>query len=278
MQSAFQCVGLTGKPGDDAVHDVLSRLAGQLTGMGVTVCTDESGLAARADLIVCIGGDGSLLHAAREYGLAGIPLVGVNLGRLGFLVDVSPDRAADDLARILEGEFVEEHRAALEMTVLRAGRPVADGVALNDVVLHKADPGRLLDFSTHIDGTGVTTHRADGMVVATPTGSTAYALSGGGPILHPAMDAIVLVPICPHTLADRPVVVPGSSEITLTVGEGAGGAAVSCDGRPGTALSAGDRVVIARSSRSVRLLHPGDYDFFRILREKMHWGRAPDSA
>lgn len=278
MQSAFQCVGLTGKPGDDAVHDVLSRLAGQLAEMGVAVCTDEKELSARADLIVCVGGDGSLLHAARVHGLAGKPLVGVNLGRLGFLVDVSPDRVADDLAKIIAGAYVEEHRMALQMKAFRAGEPVADGVALNDVVLHKADPGRLLDFSTHIDGTGVTTHRADGMVVATPTGSTAYALSGGGPILHPAMDAIALVPICPHTLSDRPVVIPGASEIMLTVGAGAGGAAVSCDGRPGTALSAGDRVVVSRSSQGVRLLHPQDYDFFRILREKLHWGRAPDPA
>lgn len=289
MKLAFSRIGLTGKPGDAAVHGVLTALAGQLRERGAEVSVEDglglpldlparapAELAKGSDLIVCAGGDGSLLHAARQYGLAGLPLVGVNLGRLGFLVDVSPDRLEHDLGRILDGEFVEEQRLLLRMTARRGGKTIAEGVALNDVVLHKADPGRLLEFSTHIDGTGVTTHRADGMVVATPTGSTAYALSGGGPILHPVLDAIVLVPICPHMLSDRPVVVPAASEITLTVGRGAGGGAVSCDGTPGVDLIPGDTITVTRLERSVRLLHPAEYDFFRLLREKLHWGRAPD--
>lgn len=288
MAPSFSRVGLTGKPGDAAVLDLLTRLARRLGGRGVDVAVDAGvgpvgdaraadpdALARHAELIICVGGDGSLLHAARRYGVAGLPLLGVNLGRLGFLVDVSPAELDARVDEVLAGRFREERRLLIEMRVRSSD---ATGVALNDVVLHKADPGRMQEFSTHIDGIGVTTHRADGVMVATPTGSTAYALSAGGPILHPALDALVLVPISPHTLSDRPLVVSAASEITLTVGAGAGGARVSCDGQPGIELAPGDTVTVQRSTRTVRLLHPPDYDYYRILRDKLHWGRAPGPA
>lgn len=291
MAPTFSRIGLTGKPGDAAVRGVLARLAAFAHARGIEILADagvgagldapELGpaeLAERADLIICVGGDGSLLHAARQYGLAGLPLLGVNLGRLGFLVDVTPAELEQRLDELVNGRFIEEHRLLLDMVAHRGDEEIARGVALNDVVLHKADPGRMQEFSTHIDGVGVTTHRADGVMVATPTGSTAYALSAGGPILHPTLNALVLVPICPHTLSDRPLVVGAGSRIALAVGGGTGGARVSCDGQRGFTLAAGDTVTVTRSERAVRLLHPPDYDYFRILRDKLHWGRAPGPA
>lgn len=288
MAPTFSRIGLTGKPGDEAVRAVLARLAGLAQRRGVEAFVDAgvragidapelpaAQLAASVDLIVCVGGDGSLMHAARQYGLAGLPLLGVNLGRLGFLVDVSPAELEQRVDELLAGRFIEERRLLLDMVTHRGDLEVARGVALNDVVLHKADPGRMQEFETRIDGVGVTTHRADGVMVATPTGSTAYALSAGGPILHPSLDALVLIPICPHTLSDRPLVVGTASRIALTVGSGTGGARVSCDGQRGFTLESGDTVTIVRNASSVRLLHPPDYDYFRILRDKLHWGRAP---
>lgn len=287
MAPTFSRIGLTGKPGDAAVRAVLARLAAFAHNRGIEIFVDAgvgagldapelapAALAERADLIICVGGDGSLLHAARQYGLAGLPLLGVNLGRLGFLVDVSPAELEQRLDELVGGRFAEERRLLLDMVAHRADAEVARGVALNDVVLHKADPGRMQEFSTRIDGIGVTTHRADGVLVATPTGSTAYALSAGGPILYPTLDALVLVPISPHTLSDRPLVVGADSRIALTVGDG-GGARVSCDGQRGFTLETGDTVTVTRSTQVVRLLHPPDYDYFRILRDKLHWGRAP---
>ncbi len=290
MNLSFSRIGITGKPEDGSVRDVVKVLVALLATRGVAVVIDADlgtvagastvapdQLAESCDLIICVGGDGTLLHAARRFGISQRPLVGVNLGRLGFLVDVSPAELETRMDQILSGDFVEESRSLLTMRAERKGELVGEGIALNDVVLHKSEPGRLLEFSTHIDDKGVTTHRADGIVIATPTGSTAYALSAGGPILHPGLNAIVLVPICPHTLSDRPVVVGADSRIVLTVGDGTGGASVSCDGRPGLELRAGDTVTVARLNRQVRLLHPADYDFFRILRDKLHWGRSPDA-
>ncbi len=288
MALAFSRIGLTGKPGDASVRALIGRLLERVRALGAEVLVDAavahgtaapgvtgSELAERVELVICVGGDGTLLHAARQYGLAGLPLIGVNLGRMGFLVDLTPDDLDPRLDQVLAGDFAEEQRLMLEVRTDTGGRTEPAVVALNDVVLHKADPSRLLEFSTHIDGRGVTTHRADGIVVATPTGSTAYALSAGGPILHPAMDSLVMVPICPHTLSDRPLVVPASSRIDIRVGPHTGGAQVSCDGQPGRALAPGDSISVGVSDRSIRLLHPVDYDYFRILRDKLQWGREP---
>lgn len=288
MALAYRSIGLTGKPGSAAVQRTLASLAAGLRARGVELCVDRAiggesddpvcnadEIAARADLVVCIGGDGTLLHAARRYALDGLPLVGVNIGRLGFLVDVAPDEIEARLDELLAGGFIEERRLMLEMEASDGDRKIGHGVAFNDVVVHKADPSRMLEFSTYVDATGITTHRADGLIVATPTGSTAYALSGGGPILHPSMDAIVMVPICPHTLSDRPLVVPAQHRITLTIAPETGSGQVSCDGQPSIQLPAGARVGIQRCAHPVRLLHPPDYDYYHILRNKLHWGRDP---
>ena len=288
MPHRYQRIALTGKPGDAPVAAVLAQLAKLLQDRGVEVRIDSGigasvdaqplapyKLAEWADLVVCVGGDGSLLHAARQFGPAGHPLLGVNLGRLGFLVDLPRTELDTRIDELLAGRFIEEQRPLLDMVARRHDQVLGRQSALNDVVLHKADPGRLQEFSTHINGVGVTTHRADGIVVATPTGSTAYALSAGGPILHPALGAIVIVPICPHTLSDRPLVVGAESEIAISIGAGTGGARVSCDGQPGLALAFGDVVSIVSSEQMIRLLHPPDYDYYRILRDKLHWGRVP---
>lgn len=291
MPHRYQRIALTGKPGDDDVAAVLERLVALLDQRGVEVRVDAGVGAAPhapqlapyqlgdwADLVICAGGDGSLLHAARQFGPAGKPLLGVNLGRLGFLVDLSRDDLETRVDQLLEGRFVAEQRPLLEMVARRQDQVLGRQLALNDVVLHKADPGRLQEFSTHINGVGVTTHRADGIIVATPTGSTAYALSAGGPILHPALGAIAVIPICPHTLSDRPLVVSADNEIAISVGAGTGGARVSCDGQPGIALAYADVVSVEASERQITLLHPPDYDYYRILRDKLRWGREPGPA
>lgn len=290
MTLAFPRIGLTGKPGNADVRGLLAAIAARLSGLGAEVVVDDAvatgvdaraepaeSLAGQVDLVICVGGDGTLLHAARRFGFAGLPLIGVNLGRVGFLVDLTPGEIETRLGQVLAGEFVEERRMLLEVQMHTGQGSVEPITALNDVVLHKADPSRLLEFSTHIDGRGVTTHRADGIVVATPTGSTAYALSAGGPILHPGLAALALVPICPHTLSDRPLIIDAASSVVIEVGPDTGGAMVSCDGQPGRALSAGDSMTLRVSDRSVRLLHPPDHDYFRILREKLRWGRDPGS-
>lgn len=228
------------------------------------------------DLAIVVGGDGTLLKAGRLLADKGIPVIGINLGRLGFLVDVSPDRIADQLSPILAGASTMETRSLLYAEAFRENQSLGASMAFNDVVLHARDDVRMIQFDTHIDGVFVNTQRADGMVVATPTGSTAYALSSGGPILHPSLDALVLVPICPHTLSNRPIVISNKSRITITMGESREvGARVSFDGQANIRLKSGDKVVIRQQEHTLQLLHPKDYDYFRILRNKLGWSVRP---
>jgi NAD+ kinase len=234
---------------------------------------DEREIAARADLVLAIGGDGTLLHAARSVAARKVPLVGINRGRLGFLTDVSPEHMLEALDAILAGDFLSERRL-----MLAASLDHSDGKALfavNDIVLQRGDTGRLLDFTTEVDNTYVNTHRGDGLIVATPTGSTAYALSCGGPIIQPNVDALVMVPICPHTLSDRPLVLPSSSVIRVTLDNAGGSEAhVVCDGEPLARLAPGGALTISLAKQAVTLLHPRDYNYYELLRSKLNWGRA----
>jgi NAD+ kinase len=215
-----------------------------------------------------------MLHAARLASPHSVPVLGVNRGRLGFLADIGPQDVRDRLDEILEGRFVQDRRAMLVATVTSA-RGSVTGQALNDVVLQKWQTGRTLDFETWIDGRYVNTHRADGLVVATATGSTAYALSCGGPILYPELDALVLAPICPHTLSDRPIVVRSSSQIEIRLLERLETQAqVICDGVALSELALEEKLVVGPASSRVTLLHPQDHDYFRILRSKLRWGRG----
>jgi NAD+ kinase len=288
----FQTVGIIAKQGEaPEVKYTLERLVRFLGATGrLFYCdpvsaallgiTDQRMLAdaeigQRCDLAVVVGGDGTLLHAARALAPSGVPLVGINLGRLGFLVDISPDEIETCLEHILAGEHDAEERFLLTARS-DAGEAHA---AFNDVVIHKWNTARMIEYETCVDGVFVNLQRSDGIIVSTPTGSTAYALSGGGPLLHPGLDAVVLVPICPHTLSNRPLVVGGHSRIEIRVcGFDPGHAEMTCDGQTSLALAPGGRVTVERAPHPVRLLHPKGHDHYKILRAKLGWGGHPMGA
>ena len=243
----------------------------------------EQALGSAVELIIAVGGDGTMLHAARLAAPYDVPVLGVNRGRLGFLADISPADIRDRLDDVLNGRYVKDHRAMLQARLIGPDREIHITHALNDVVLQKWQTGRMLDFETWIDGHYVNNHGGDGLVIATATGSTAYALSCGGPILYPELDAFVLAPICPHTLSDRPSGVRSSSTIEIRlVPRPDTQAQVTCDGVSLGELTGDDRLVVTRAASSVTLLHPPDHDYYRILRSKLRWGRGdrlkPSSA
>jgi NAD+ kinase len=291
MKPHFRRIGLIGKIADDNVSMTLRSLISYLETVQTEiliddsiahVCTacphpviDRSTLAATCDLAIVVGGDGTLLNAARSLAEPGVAVLGVNLGRLGFLVDVSPEEMPEQLSRIFAGEFIEEQRTLLHATVTRDGEVLSQGAALNDVVVHKRDIARMIELDTYIDGAYLSTNRSDGLIVSTPTGSTAYALSGGGPILHPRLSAIAMVPICPHTLSSRPIVVHDDSTIDIIVKAGTVEAQVSCDGQVSYLLDAGDHVTVRKHDHALRLLHPPDHDYYAMLREKLSWSEQP---
>jgi NAD+ kinase len=235
---------------------------------------DERTIMERADLVIAIGGDGTLLSAARLVARRHVPLLGINRGRLGFLTDVLPQDVIGSVDAALQGSCELDRRPLLEARLV--GRePAEAALALNDVVLQRLETGRLLDFETWIGGRYVNTHAGDGIVVATATGSTAYALSCGGPIVEPNLDVVVLAPISPHTLSDRPIVVSARSSIEIRLVERPDiRGQVVCDGTVLGELGPGERVTVNRTEETVTLLHPGVYDYYRLLRSKLHWGRG----
>ena len=240
------CVALAGRAVDPRVGEAMRTLAQHLLGQGhaVRVIADdalalqgagvhtvlEADLARDADLIVAIGGDGTMLHAARMAAMADVPVLGINRGRLGFLADVGPEQMVQSLDDALGGRCQAERRMLLAAHILADGQPI-DALALNDVVVAKRETGRMVDVRTWVNGAYVNTHVGDGFIIATPTGSTAYALSCGGPIVHPSLDAVVLVPVCPHTLSDRPIVVPAGAVVEIELADRfESRAQVVCDG------------------------------------------------
>ncbi|MCI0400793.1 MAG: NAD(+) kinase [Gammaproteobacteria bacterium] len=286
----FKRVGLIAKGGAIEIRGTLRSLMEFLKSRGLAIVTDAACadllpksqveiverrvLGGTCDLAIAIGGDGTMLNAARLLSDHDVPLLGINLGRLGFLADLSPDAINETLARILNGEFVEDRRFLLHSQVVRDGQAVMEGDALNDVVIHKQNVARLVEFETYINNTFVYSQRSDGMIVSTPTGSTAYALSGGGPLLNPDLDAIVLVPICPHTISNRPIVVDGGSRIEIVVGtREIDHARLTCDGEIAEQLLPGDHILIFKKTKQIRLIHPAGHDHYAILRAKLQWGR-----
>ena len=233
---------------------------------------DEIGT--RAHLVAVVGGDGTMLNTARRLASSGVPLVGVNLGRLGFLTDVARDEAIQQLGEILRGNYVAEDRAMLATEVIRNDERVMRTLAFNDVVVSKGELGRMIEFNVLIDGDYVYTQRSDGMIVTTPTGSTAYSLSANGPILHPGVAALALVPLCPHALTARPVTLPDTCTIDIVL-QPPHDARVHFDGQVQFEARAGDIVRVTRAPYQVRLLHPHDYNYFAMLREKLHWSASP---
>jgi NAD+ kinase len=291
MSKRSDIIALTGNFRDQRALDSINILAEHLVGRGLTVrvesrvaadglpaaaqIVDEAELASGARLMIAVGGDGTMLYAARAAASAGIPLLGINRGRLGFLADVSPTDMRERLDGVLDGDFESEHRMLLEAKIVADEGDTDCGLALNDVVVKRHDTGRMFEFQTFIDGCYVNTHRGDGFIIATPTGSTAYALSCGGPIVAPGLDAIVLVPICPHTLSDRPLVIPATSVTEVRLAdEDTETAEVSCDGEVTGRVRAGQRLSIAAAAQRVELVHPLGYDYYQILRSKLRWGRG----
>ncbi|HWW20073.1 MAG TPA: NAD(+)/NADH kinase [Steroidobacteraceae bacterium] len=227
----------------------------------------------QAELIIAIGGDGTLLYAAGLVAEHDIPLLGINRGRLGFLTDVLPQDMEGCIGAVLAGECEADSRPLLQARLRGSDGSEVQRFALNDVVFNRLETGRMLDFETRIDGRYVNSHGGDGLVVATATGSTAYALSCGGPIVNPKLNVLVVAPICPHTLSDRPIVVPGESRVDIRlIGETPTTAQVTCDAAVLGELKTGGRLEIFPAGRSVTLLHPPGYDYFRLLRSKLHWG------
>jgi NAD+ kinase len=227
----------------------------------------------KADLCIVIGGDGTLIHAVRLLGGAPVPVFGVNAGGfLGFLTEITPAEAIPLLHRVLAGDFQAEPRMKLRVRLRRAGQLLEETDVLNDAVINRGALARMVDLRTSIDGTSVTSFRADGVIVATPTGSTAYSLAAQGPILYPTMEAVVLNPICPHTLTQRPLVVPDRSRMTFEVVDAEGDLMLSLDGHARHQLLVGDRVEVERSPDRALLVKNPNRDFFQILRAKLHWG------
>ncbi|MFU8837607.1 MAG: NAD(+) kinase [Thiohalomonadaceae bacterium] len=289
MAETFKHIGIIGKYADDSVGGTLAALRDFLQSHQLPCLLDEATarfwpdhqmelanrdeLGERCDLVIVVGGDGTLLNAARSLAKYSPALLGLNLGRLGFLTDISPSEMTEKLGEILEGRYNEEDRFLLDCRIIRDGETIAQSDALNDVVVHKWDVARMIEVDTYINGTFVNTLRSDGLIVSTPTGSTAYALSGGGPILQPCLQAMVLVPICPHTMSNRPIVVDANNVIEIIIkGQDQSHAQVSCDGQINLGLVAGDRIQIRKLAHTVRLIHPVDHDHFHILRAKLNWG------
>ena len=241
-------------------------------------CTflEASEFADNCDLVISVGGDGTLLHTAGLLYPQDVALMGINLGRLGFLTDLQPDRVTAELDAILGGAFQTEKRSVLGYEVYRGDKKIAQGNAVNDVVIHKWNIAKLITLSTYVDKKFLHSQRSDGILVATPTGSTAYALSGGGPILEPDVAALALVPICPHTLTNRPIVIKDTAEVEIFVEtDNEEEARLTCDGNFRADLKAGDKIDIFKREQKIRLIHPADHDHFSNLRAKLNWGRNP---
>ncbi|MEC9342188.1 MAG: NAD(+)/NADH kinase [Pseudomonadota bacterium] len=286
MTKAFQHIGLITRLMDDKLEVIRSGLVSyldenHLTHVHGVVTPDraaDDNLARSletCDLVIVLGGDGTLLASARLLASLDKPLLCVNLGRLGFLASVSPYEMFEALDEILHGRFIEERRMMLRGEILdEDGTILARGVALNEVSLHRWAGLRMVEFETSVDGRFLNQQRADGLIVATPTGSTAYALSCGGPIVYPTLESLVLVPVSPHAMGIRPMTLPGSSQVEITVSpENREAGRVTFDGQGNHVLETHHRVIIRRHEQGIRLIHPVEYDYFEILRAKLNWGR-----
>lgn len=227
-----------------------------------------------ADAAIVVGGDGTMLGIARQLAPFNVPLIGINQGRLGFMTDISLDRMIPVLADMLDGKVDVETRSMLEATVSRDGQQIFQALAFNDVVVARGASSGMVELTVEVDGRFMYNQRSDGLIVATPTGSTAYALSAGGPILHPSLHGIVLVPIAPHALSNRPIVIPDSCEISIHVVNGRDISA-NFDMQSLTSLSYGDRIVIRRSAHKITFLHPEGWSYYDTLRQKLHWNEYP---
>lgn len=242
-----------------------------------TPALPDTGLPAGIDLLIALGGDGTMLRAVRRVGDGSVPVLGVNFGSLGFLTAIPRDQMLADLKEIFDGRYRVEERLRVHVTVHRANGPAEEFLALNDAVITKGALARIIDLGVEVDNHSLTRYKADGLIVATPTGSTAYALSAGGPILVPTQRALVLAPICPHTLTQRPLVLPGDSRVEIRLVDGEA-VMLTMDGQTGLPLAVGDRVEVRPSRHPARLVFPVNRDFYRVLRQKLRWGEHPNQG
>ncbi len=292
MTQPFQRVLLVSKYRDPSVLPGLRKLRDFIRSQGLEVffesqcaaqINDHLGLPLMAfaeaqrdsDLVITIGGDGTLLGTARETARIGVAILGINQGRLGFLADLSIEQIETALPPILQGHYQQDLRRVLHAELWRANSPIENGLAINEVFIHKGCGESMIEMGVQIDGRYVYTQRADGVIIATPTGSTAYAMSAGGPILAPSLEALLLVPICPHTLTARPLVVADTVEIRIRLTACRQPAALSLDSHISLPLAVGDEIIIRRAPCAARFIHPVEENFFQILREKLHWAEPP---
>lgn len=260
---------------------VVEAETAQNTGVTEFPIVDYTDIGNQADLAVIMGGDGTMLGAARKLAYSKVPLIGINHGRLGFITDIPLHNATEALTQVIQGSFDTEDRVLLEGGVVRDGETLFSGVALNDVVLSRAGRGGMIEVRVEFDGTLMYNQRSDGLIISTPTGSTAYSLSVNGPILHPKLNAILLVPVAPQTLSNRPIVLPDSGTISLTItalGRVESGASVHFDMQTWSECQPGDRIDVRRSKNTVRFIHPTGYSFFSTLRRKLHWNHMPQPS
>lgn len=287
MHTPFNTIGILGKPSDPSIAATLSVLYGYLkqhysvivardsvdsiNDPSVTSCAPEQ-LGQRCDLVIAVGGDGTFLSAVRVTADHNVPVIGINLGRLGFLVDISPSELPDKLHRMLQGHYVEEKRSLLQAKVIRDKQIIHEETAVNEVAIHRWVTPSMIEIVTKIDNVFLNTQRSDGLIVSTPTGSTAYSLSAGGPILHPSLNALVLRPLNPHTLSNRPIVIDDSAEIEISFCQTKQiNALVTCDHIEIPDVLISDKILINKYPKPVRILHPEGHDFFQILRTKLNW-------
>jgi len=289
MPGAFEKIGLIGRRHHESSPDTLHSLLALLRARALEVLIEprlaelldedrrvpeasRDEIGERCDLVIVVGGDGSMLSAARTMSRYDTPLLGVNRGRLGFLTDIAPDEIDARVGEVLDGKYHRELRFLLDVEVDREGAAVGRADALNDVVVNSGTSAQMIEFDLYIDETFVYRQRADGLIVSTPTGSTAYSLSGGGPIMHPALDAVVLVPMFPHTLSSRPIVVDGNSRIRIDIGENNSiHPPVTCDGQVDMTARPGDSVRIYKKEHQLALIHPLRHSFYASCRDKLRW-------
>jgi NAD+ kinase len=288
MKKTYKTIALIGKYNSPEIAAPLLKLADFLKRRGVTVLIDQltgahiegspypihalEELGRQADLAIVMGGDGTMLNIARTLAPFDVALVGINQGRLGFLTDISLDTMHETISAILDGQSVTEDRMLLEGQILRGGARVAEVLAFNDVVVSKGIEGNMVEIETRIDGEFIYRQRSDGLIVATPTGSTAYALSAGGPIVHPSLRVISLTPVSPHTLSNRPIVISSDGTVEIVIHSDSD-ARAHFDSHSHYALREGDRVIVKRYPHTISLLHPVGHSYYRMLREKLNWNR-----
>ena len=290
----FKTIALIGRYQDSGLDAPLRELAASITAAGRKVLVeaetarntgvsefmvaDYAAIGAQADLAIIMGGDGTMLGAARQLALYDLPMVGINHGRLGFITDIPLHDAQDAVTRILDGQYEGEERVLLEGSVIRDGQVMYSGLALNDVVLNRAGRGGMIEVRVEFDDLFMYSQRSDGLIIATPTGSTAYSLAVNGPIMHPSIKALLLVPVAPQTLSNRPIVLPDTGTIGLTItalGRVESGASVHFDMQTWSDCQPGDRIEVRRANHGVRFIHPTGYSYFSTLRRKLYWNHMP---